>query len=122
MTTSYKFIRTIFGTTAFAVIKLSSTPALQSRIIWPDSLQKIRQNYGTAIECGIHLALSAHDKAGGKPQEVLIRDVVTTTADTKPDAVKCAAALGLWKELGHTEDEVVVSYSFGLWEIKWLVT
>jgi hypothetical protein len=120
MTTKYRFVRTKLGITAFAGIELSSIPAPRSQIVWLDAASEGRLHYGDVVERGLRAALDAHEAAGGAPQQVSIHEVVATTADTKPDAVQCAAALGLWKELGRLENTVDVQFVTGAWTVKFL--
>lgn len=113
-------MRTKSGITAFAGIELSSAPAPTSQIVWLDTATEGRLHYGAAVECGLRAALNAHEAAGGASQQVFIHEVVTTTSDTKPDAVQCAAALGLWKELGRVESTVDVQFLSGNWTVTFV--
>ena len=110
-------MRTRSGLTAFSAIEISSLPAKESEILWSEAAARFQPIYGAAVEAGFRWALDAHQRRGGPPQHIKVVSLAETTSDTKPDAVQCAAALALWKALGHEDGHTTVEFANGTWKV-----
>jgi hypothetical protein len=117
MKAEYKFLRTRDGTTSFAKIDLVSEPSPAWGVTWSSSIVHAKSTFGDAVERGIRVAASAHEKAGGAPQSVEVVALADTVSDTRTDAVVCAAALAAWSSWGHPESDVIVAYQDGEWRV-----
>lgn len=114
----YKFVRTRGGVLGFAIVTLESEPSVTWRVVWhdEDQLTALRAPFGSAVESGIKAAAEAHERSGGVPQRVEILAIGHNPADTRPDAVSCAAAIAAWKAWGHDPAQAQVEYTDG-WKV-----
>jgi hypothetical protein len=119
MTGDHKFVQTKDGVLGFAVVSLDSHPNERWEVAWhdDDQLEALRRVFGPAVEAGIRLAAAAHDKHGGPPQMVEVLSIGHNPADTRSDAVVCAAAMAAWKSWGHDPNLASVEYEQG-WRIS----
>jgi hypothetical protein len=117
MITQYRFLRTQNGITSFAIVAVETHPSSVWTVTWNNSAVSYRSTYGTAVEEGVGFAIREHERRGGEPQQVEIMSLVETPADTRFDAVTCAATLSTWKALNHSESEVKVMLEEGEWRI-----
>ena len=117
MTGEYRFLRTRSGVTAFASVALASQPSTAWDIAWSESAAQLKRVYESAVEAGVRLAAHEHRRRGGKPESVTVVRLVETAADTKPDAVACAAAMAAWKAWGGSESEAKIVFDAGRWQV-----
>lgn len=115
----YRFMKSRNGILGFAAVSVESEPSTRWDIRWSDEadLQALRHVFGAAVEEGVRLAAVDHEKAGGAPQRVEILALGHNPADTRPDAVRCAAAVAAWKPWGH--DDATARFQH---EAEWAVT
>lgn len=117
MLIEHKFFRVKHGIASFAVVGVSSHPSAAHTISWSESASGLRSAYGSAVEKGVRIAATEHERRNGPPHAVEIISIADAPADTKPDAVTCAAALAAWKSWGHAEAEAVVVFEDGEWRV-----
>lgn len=112
----YRFLRTRGGITSFASVTVVSSPDTTLRISWDPSLSDLHI-YGSSVEAGVEAAFREHQMRGGEPQAVHVSALVETTVDTKPDAVKCHAAIAAWKAWGNPESDATIANDEGEWRV-----
>ena len=115
MKADFKFVRYHDGVTSFAWVTVVVEKAPTISVVWTATAVAVQSYYGDPIESGINDALMAHTKAGGTPVCVQIVSLVQAPADTRPDAVRCSAALATWKALGRDAALVRVERVAGEW-------
>jgi len=86
----------------FARIHLSCQPAGAWTITFNDSLG-LMSYYGDAMTAGIQLAIDEYRKHADIAYAIHVERLEYTVVDTRPDAVKCAAAMAAWVGLGQDE-------------------
>jgi hypothetical protein len=121
MSGAYRFLQTRDGKTAFALVRLESRPNYVWKTILGPGLEGVQARYGEALRNGIDAAAFAHAQRGGAAQIVEVTALEYTEADTRPDAVKCAAALAAWKSWNHPEADAFVHYVDGEWSVSFPV-
>lgn len=119
----HKFVRTHEGVLGFALVSVDSQPSQSWEIVWQDAdhLAPLRSVFGAAVETGVRLAATAHETLGGSPQRVEILSLGHNPADTRSDAVICAAALAAWKAWGHSPSQAHIAYDGG-WTVAFPTT
>lgn len=122
MVTEHRHHRGADGVSSFAIVSVSSTPHDSWGIVWNSAASEFEKIYGSAIEAGIKLAASEHERRGGQPQLVEIISLVERLVDTRDDAVTCAVCLASWKNWGHAEDDAKVIYEEGQWRVIFVAT
>jgi hypothetical protein len=113
----FRFLRAGKGTSRFARVVLTATPAAQ----WETHLQLQGDQaayHGEAIRAGIALASAAHAERGGPPHRIELEELIETAVDTMPDAVECAVAVAAWIALGHDEGEACFAFADGRWQVS----
>lgn len=113
-----RFFRTRGGLVAYAQVAVFSEPAAASTIEWPAKLETMKRVWGQDVERGIQLAAAAREKRGGGCHRIHVEQVVDIPADTKPDAMTCAAAIAAWKSWGGSEDDLSVTHDDGTWRVQ----
>lgn len=96
----FKFFRYHGGLSAFAIVSLEATPTRAGMIWKADPM--LESFYGAAVRAGLDDAQTWH----GSPVGFEILRVVELLVDTKPDAMRCAATMAAWLELGHAETDL----------------
>lgn len=119
MISHYTFRRTYSGVTSFARVTVSTQDGTPWRVDWSDEAQPRRRTYGIEAEAAIEQAASALRALGGVPVAIRIDAIVETLADTKPDAVACAAAIAAWKAWQCDESNASVERASNG---RWIVT
>jgi hypothetical protein len=111
----HKFVRTRGGILGFALVTLESEPSVTWQVVWHDEqeLTALRAPFESAVDSGIKIAAAAHELRGGAPQRVEILAIGHNPADTRPDAVTCAAAIAAWKSWGQDPAQAQVEYLDG---------
>ena len=117
MTGEYRFMRTRGGVTAFALVRVESSPNDVWVTVFGPQLEIVQSRYREALRSGIELAAGAHTRRGGVPQLVEVTALEDSVVDTRSDAVKCAAALAAWKSWNHSEVEGTVEFAGGEWNV-----
>ena len=119
MTASYTFRRTHGGVTSFARVTVSALEGAAWRIEWSEDARPLRSVYGSEADAAIERAADALRARGGAPSAVRIDAIVETLADTKPDAVACAAAIASWKAWSGDESKANVERDdAGKWRVS----
>jgi hypothetical protein len=119
---SCTFRRTRDGVTSFARVTVSTRENVAWTVDWSDDARPLRDVYGAEMEAAIEKAASALRARGGAPSAVRIDAIVETLADTKPDAVACAAAIAAWKAWYCDESKAIVEVDgAGKWSVTFAV-
>jgi len=105
MRATKKFFRHRNGISSFAAVTLETTPPTSAAVAWASSAG-CPAEYRDAVISGIAIAHDAHAAIGGQATCFRVVEVVELLADTKADAVLCAAAGAAWVALGHSIAEV----------------
>lgn len=108
------------GVTSFAVVEVSSRPSDERMIVWGAATSHLKEMYDTAVDQGVEVAAQEHERRGGQPQRVEVVSLTDNPADTRPDAVACAAAIAAWKSWGHPEGDASVVFEEGAWKVAFL--
>src|SRR5262249_13525829 len=117
MTSTYRFMRTHNGVTAYAKISMTSHVSDSWKLSWNGPILDIEGIYGHAVQMGFQLAAVEHEKRGGMPQHVTLTALVESATDTKPDAVRCATTLAAWEAWGHSSAETKVVFDQHEWVV-----
>jgi hypothetical protein len=108
---------------AFAVVSLRSQANDFWSIEWTSAASRFRQAYGEAVDRGIQFARAEHKRRGGTPQKIEVLGLEEVPADTRADAVYCAATIATWKALGNPESEIGVDVDDeDNWHVRFLTT
>lgn len=116
MITRHRFLHTYDGVTSFAIVGVALQPSPAWSVQWNDSVPRYNE-FDTAVEEGVRNAAREHERQEGEPHIVQIMELVETLADTRADAVRCAAAIATWKALGHSESDANVLFEGGQWQV-----
>lgn len=119
MVTKHLFLRWQSGIASVAEVAVELQPSNSWAVTWDadSSLVRGRSFFGDAVEEGIQIAAREFERGGGKPHYVKVVELVDWPADTRKDAVRCAAALATWKALGGSESDASVVFEQGEWKI-----
>lgn len=112
------FFETSGGVVAYARVVVSSEPAGEAKIVWRVQLEAMERVWRSDVERGIRLAATEHQKRGGTPHLVRVEEVVDVPADTKADAMTCAALIAAWKSWERSDAELEVAQRDGAWIVR----
>lgn len=115
---THRFLQTRNGVTAFAQVGIVATPDQRGAVLWATELEALREVHGAAVDMGIQLAVQAHRGMGGASHRFEVVELMETAVDSRPDAVRCAAALAAWRSLGHDESDASVVFEDGAWKVE----
>lgn len=115
--TFFKFCRHKGGSGAFATITLESVRGTAGDVEWAPASSPLKKFYSDAVSEGVRDALSWHESEGGEAAVFRVLDLQEFLVDTRPDAVRCAATMAAWKELGHEEAGIVFDFD-GEWRAR----
>jgi hypothetical protein len=119
MTGEYRFLKTRGRITGFAVVGVRSRPnETWMTIFGPELTSYVLAEYGDALRSGIAVAANAHIRRGGVPQMVEVITVLESRVDTRPDAIRSAAALASWKSWNHSEAGGLIVFADEEWTIS----
>lgn len=118
----YRFLRHRGGIASVARVTVELHPDSAWSVSWEKLVSDSpsyppRVFYRSAAEEGVMLAAREHERRGGEPYQVHIVQVVEWPADTRADAVRCAAALATWGALGHAEAEATIVFLGEEWQV-----
>lgn len=119
MQAQHIFLRTHKGITSFAAVSVRSHINDAWSTTWSAAAAPLQRIYGEAVELGIRCATGEHERQGGEPHLIEVVSLEETPADTRADAVTCAAAVATWKSLGGAEGDVRIEMDDkGTWGAK----
>jgi hypothetical protein len=104
----YRFVRMKGGVGAYAGLTLERTDGPFGLVEWAPELATKKKYYDQSVRQGIEDALTWAGEPRSSACAFRILEFVELEVDTNRAAVRCAATIAAWKELGRDENQLAV--------------